>query len=71
MAGAAYGLDHVMAHDILRTVKSVNGLVIGIILKPFSFEGRRRQREVGYFVTNFTYSFYCEEVLERIEVFFI
>ncbi|XP_016432425.1 protein ACCUMULATION AND REPLICATION OF CHLOROPLASTS 3, chloroplastic [Nicotiana tabacum] len=46
VASAAYGTDHVPALDIIRRLKSRNGLVIGIILKPFSFEGRRRYNEV-------------------------
>lgn len=46
MASAAYGTDHVPALDIIRKLKSKNGLAIGIILKPFSFEGRRRYDEV-------------------------
>ncbi|XP_075093140.1 protein ACCUMULATION AND REPLICATION OF CHLOROPLASTS 3, chloroplastic isoform X6 [Nicotiana tabacum] len=46
VASAAYGTDHVPALDIIRRLKSRNGLVIGIILKPFSFEGRRRYDEV-------------------------
>ncbi|XP_070043981.1 protein ACCUMULATION AND REPLICATION OF CHLOROPLASTS 3, chloroplastic isoform X4 [Nicotiana tomentosiformis] len=46
VVSAAYGTDHVPALDIIRRLKSRNGLVIGIILKPFSFEGRRRYNEV-------------------------
>ncbi|KAK4380550.1 hypothetical protein RND71_002412 [Anisodus tanguticus] len=46
VASAAYGTDHVPALDIIRRLKSRNGLAIGIILKPFSFEGRRRYDEV-------------------------
>ncbi|KAA8529925.1 hypothetical protein F0562_034471 [Nyssa sinensis] len=46
VASVAYGSDHNTAIDILKTVKSANGLSVGIILKPFSFEGRRRQDEV-------------------------
>ena len=47
MASAGYGSDHITAIDILRTTRSANGLAIGIVLKPFSFEGKRRQDEVG------------------------
>ncbi|KAL1803508.1 hypothetical protein ACET3Z_032155 [Daucus carota] len=46
VAGAAYGSEYRVVLDILKTVKSANGLVFGIILKPFSFEGRRRRNEV-------------------------
>ncbi|MCD7454426.1 hypothetical protein HAX54_024825 [Datura stramonium] len=46
VASAAYGTDYVPALDIIRRLKSRNGLAIGIILKPFSFEGRRRYDEV-------------------------
>ncbi|KAK3006146.1 hypothetical protein RJ639_017541 [Escallonia herrerae] len=45
LVGAAYGLDHTRALEILKTVKSGNCLIVSIILKPFSFEGRRRQDE--------------------------
>lgn len=57
MAGAAYGSEHIMALDILKKVKSANGLVVGIILKPFSFEGQRRRDEVGYLQLNCLDSF--------------
>ncbi|KAJ8574260.1 hypothetical protein K7X08_026065 [Anisodus acutangulus] len=50
VASAAYGTDHVPALDIIRRLKSRNGLAIGIILKPFSFEGRRRYDEVTYLI---------------------
>ncbi|CAI9774707.1 unnamed protein product [Fraxinus pennsylvanica] len=46
VASAAYGSDHITALDILRNIKSVNGFVVGVILKPFRFEGQRRQYEV-------------------------
>lgn len=46
VASAGYGSDHITAIDILRTTRSANGLAIGVILKPFSFEGKRRQNEV-------------------------
>lgn len=46
MASAGYGLDHIAAVDILRTIRSVNGFIVVIILKPFGFEGQRRHDEV-------------------------
>lgn len=46
VASAGYGLEHYTAVDICRNVRSAKGLVVGIILKPFSFEGQRRQNEV-------------------------
>ncbi|KAI3453226.1 hypothetical protein Pfo_009889 [Paulownia fortunei] len=46
VASAAYGSDHITALEVLSNVKSGNGFVVGIILKPFSFEGQRRQDEV-------------------------
>ncbi|KAF7133548.1 hypothetical protein RHSIM_Rhsim09G0078600 [Rhododendron simsii] len=52
VATAGYGADHIRAVDILKTVKSTNRLVVGIILKPFSFEGRRRQDEVKDLIQN-------------------
>lgn len=50
MASAGYGFDHVTAVDIIRTIKSANGFTVVIILKPFSFEGQRRQDEVKHLV---------------------
>ncbi|XP_061364723.1 protein ACCUMULATION AND REPLICATION OF CHLOROPLASTS 3, chloroplastic isoform X2 [Gastrolobium bilobum] len=46
VASAGYGLDHTVAVDIFDTVRSLNGLTVAIVLKPFSFEGLRRQDEV-------------------------
>ena len=46
MASAGYGLDLITAIDILKTIRSANGFVVTIIMKPFSFEGQRRQDEV-------------------------
>ncbi|XP_011070512.1 protein ACCUMULATION AND REPLICATION OF CHLOROPLASTS 3 [Sesamum indicum] len=46
VASAAYGSDHITALEVLSNVKSANGFVVGIILKPFRFEGQRRQDEV-------------------------
>ncbi|XP_071722785.1 protein ACCUMULATION AND REPLICATION OF CHLOROPLASTS 3, chloroplastic-like [Rutidosis leptorrhynchoides] len=50
VASAGYGLDHVTAIDMLKTMKSRNGLAVAIILKPFSFEGKRRQDEVKHLI---------------------
>lgn len=50
MASAAYGEDIIPSLDILTRVRSADGLVIGIILKPFSFEGQRRKDEVNELV---------------------
>ncbi|PIA64062.1 hypothetical protein AQUCO_00201391v1 [Aquilegia coerulea] len=46
VASAGYGLDHITAIELLGAVKSAAGLAVVIILKPFSFEGQRRQEEV-------------------------
>ncbi|XP_027363321.1 protein ACCUMULATION AND REPLICATION OF CHLOROPLASTS 3 isoform X4 [Abrus precatorius] len=46
VASAGYGLDHTVAVDIFETVRSRNGLAVAIVLKPFRFEGLRRQDEV-------------------------
>ncbi|KAH0990834.1 hypothetical protein GBA52_002317 [Prunus armeniaca] len=46
VASAGYGLDLMIAIDILRKIRSANGFVVTIIMKPFSFEGQRRQAEV-------------------------
>ncbi|KAK9670045.1 hypothetical protein RND81_13G173000 [Saponaria officinalis] len=50
VASAGYGDDYVLAAEILRTVRSCNGIVIAVVLKPFSFEGQRRQDEVKMLV---------------------
>ncbi|RYR37013.1 hypothetical protein Ahy_A09g041946 isoform B [Arachis hypogaea] len=46
VASAGYGLDLSVAVDIFETVRSRNGLAVAIVLRPFSFEGLRRQDEV-------------------------
>ncbi|XP_068640423.1 protein ACCUMULATION AND REPLICATION OF CHLOROPLASTS 3, chloroplastic [Aristolochia californica] len=46
VASAGYGSDQVTVAKLLSTVKSRDGLAIAIILRPFSFEGQRRQNEV-------------------------
>ncbi|XP_024961939.1 protein ACCUMULATION AND REPLICATION OF CHLOROPLASTS 3 isoform X1 [Cynara cardunculus var. scolymus] len=46
VAGASYGSDLTTVHDIFEAIKLANGFVVTIILKPFRFEGRRRQDEV-------------------------
>lgn len=46
VAGASYGSDLPTVHDIFEAIKLANGFVVTIILKPFRFEGRRRQDEV-------------------------
>ena len=48
MASAGYGDDYVMAIDILRMIRSSGGLAVAVVVKPFSFEGQRRQDEVGH-----------------------
>ena len=48
MASAAYGTEDTVALEILGTTKSENGLVVGIILRPFSFEGQRRQGRYNF-----------------------
>ncbi|XP_021727938.1 protein ACCUMULATION AND REPLICATION OF CHLOROPLASTS 3-like [Chenopodium quinoa] len=50
VASAGYGDDHVTAIDTLRAIRSSGGLVIAVIVKPFSFEGQRRQDEVKILV---------------------
>ncbi|XP_057541966.1 protein ACCUMULATION AND REPLICATION OF CHLOROPLASTS 3, chloroplastic isoform X1 [Amaranthus tricolor] len=46
VASAGYGDDYVMAIDILRMIRSSGGLAVAVVVKPFSFEGQRRQDEV-------------------------
>nr|GEW78573.1 protein accumulation and replication of chloroplasts 3 isoform X1 [Tanacetum cinerariifolium] len=45
VAGASYGSDLTTVHDIFEAIKLANGFLVTIILKPFRFEGRRRQDE--------------------------
>ncbi|WCJ33732.1 Protein ACCUMULATION AND REPLICATION OF CHLOROPLASTS 3 chloroplastic [Euphorbia peplus] len=46
VASAGYGLDHVTAIDLLKTIRSRRGFAVAIFLRPFSFEGQRRQDEM-------------------------
>ncbi|TKY50766.1 ACCUMULATION AND REPLICATION OF CHLOROPLASTS 3 [Spatholobus suberectus] len=46
VASAGYGLYDTVVADIFETVRSRNGLTVAIVLKPFRFEGLRRQDEV-------------------------
>lgn len=46
VASAGYGEDCVVATDILKAIRSGGGLVVAVIMKPFSFEGQRRRDEV-------------------------
>ncbi|KAL4579522.1 hypothetical protein LXL04_015672 [Taraxacum kok-saghyz] len=58
VAGASYGSDLNAVHDIFEAIKLANGFVVTIILKPFRFEGQRRQNEVKdlmYKLEGFTY----------------
>ncbi|VFQ86500.1 unnamed protein product [Cuscuta campestris] len=50
VANAAYGGDNILSLEILKRVRCAGGLVIGIILKPFCFEGQRRLDEVNNLV---------------------
>ncbi|KAL2906942.1 Protein ACCUMULATION AND REPLICATION OF CHLOROPLASTS 3 [Bienertia sinuspersici] len=50
VASAGYGEDYVTATDILRAIRSSGGLVVAVIVKPFSFEGQRRRDEVNMLV---------------------
>ncbi|KAI3831038.1 hypothetical protein MKX03_011645 [Papaver bracteatum] len=71
VASAGYGLDHIKAIELLREIKPANGFSVGIILKPFSFEGRRRQDEVNDLVnklwenTNFCIEVDTDALLKR------
>ncbi|KAG2254289.1 hypothetical protein Bca52824_084425 [Brassica carinata] len=47
VASAGYGSDQVEAINILSAVRSEGGLAVAVLLKPFSFEGRRRLEEVN------------------------
>ncbi|KAI3788294.1 hypothetical protein L2E82_01054 [Cichorium intybus] len=46
VAVASYGSDLTTVHEIFEAIKLANGFGVTIILKPFRFEGQRRQNEV-------------------------
>ncbi|KAI4320187.1 hypothetical protein MLD38_033693 [Melastoma candidum] len=52
VATAGYGLDQTYVVDFLRGARSPCTLIVAIILKPFPFEGQRRQNEVKFLVEN-------------------
>ncbi|CAN7130328.1 unnamed protein product [Brassica rapa subsp. narinosa] len=47
VASAGYGSDQVEAINILSAVRSGGSLAVAVLLRPFSFEGRRRLEEVN------------------------
>jgi hypothetical protein len=48
VASAGYGSDQVEAINILSAVRSGGNLAVAVLLKPFSFEGRKRLEEVVF-----------------------
>ncbi|CAA6663126.1 unnamed protein product [Spirodela intermedia] len=46
VASAGHDRDHIAAITLLNAVKSAGGLAIAVLIRPFSFEGQRRQLEV-------------------------
>ncbi|KAM7254970.1 hypothetical protein ACFE04_020211 [Oxalis oulophora] len=48
VASAGYASDHLTAIDMLKTIKSANGLAIAIFLNPFNFEGKTRLHQIKY-----------------------
>eukprot|EP00257_Ricinus_communis_P017909 XP_015576468.1 protein ACCUMULATION AND REPLICATION OF CHLOROPLASTS 3 isoform X2 [Ricinus communis] len=63
VASAGYGLDHLTAIDILKTVRSTDGFAVAICLRPFSFEGQRRQDEVKNLVGEIQeYTNFCIDI---------
>ncbi|KAK4842089.1 hypothetical protein QYF36_015554 [Acer negundo] len=71
VAGAGYGSDHIAVINILKAIKLTDTYAIAIILKPFSFEGRRRLDEVEDLVakiqehTNFCIDIETDRLLEK------
>ncbi|OWM90690.1 hypothetical protein CDL15_Pgr020995 [Punica granatum] len=71
IASAGYGLDHTRAIEILKSIRSVNGYAVAIILRPFSFEGQRRKDEVNHLVgtlkehTNFCIDINTDMLLKK------
>lgn len=48
MATAGYGSDQAEAINILSAVRTGGNLAVAVLLKPFSFEGRKRLEEVVF-----------------------
>ncbi|KAL0541766.1 hypothetical protein IC582_021823 [Cucumis melo] len=71
VVSAGYGFDYFAAVDMLRTIRSANGFTVTIVLKPFSFEGKRRQDEVKHLVgrlkehTSFLIDIDTDRLLEK------
>lgn len=55
-------MDHITAIELLNAVKLAGGLTIAIILKPFSFEGQRRQEEVILIFCKFNIPFLVSKI---------
>ncbi|XP_019709803.2 protein ACCUMULATION AND REPLICATION OF CHLOROPLASTS 3, chloroplastic isoform X3 [Elaeis guineensis] len=64
VATAGHGLDHITAIELLNAVKLAGGLTVAIILKPFSFEGQRRQEEVFELINKLQECSYFQIVVE-------
>ncbi|KAJ3692914.1 hypothetical protein LUZ60_012009 [Juncus effusus] len=45
VASTGHGSDHITATGLLNSVKSKGNLAVSIIVRPFNFEGQRRQQE--------------------------
>ncbi|ERN17043.1 hypothetical protein AMTR_s00044p00037180 [Amborella trichopoda] len=46
VANAGYGSDHHIITELISAVRSSDGLAVCIVVKPFSFEGQKRQYEI-------------------------
>ncbi|XP_010471599.1 PREDICTED: protein ACCUMULATION AND REPLICATION OF CHLOROPLASTS 3-like [Camelina sativa] len=71
VASAGYGSDQVEAINILSAVRSGGNLAVAVLLKPFSFEGRKRLEEVNELArklqqhTNFCIDIDIEVLLQK------
>ncbi|KAL1216692.1 Protein ACCUMULATION AND REPLICATION OF CHLOROPLASTS 3 [Cardamine amara subsp. amara] len=71
VVSAGYGSDQVEAISILSAVRSGGYLAVAVLLKPFSFEGRRRLEEVNELArklqqhTNFCIDIDIEMLLQK------
>ncbi|CAL9240708.1 unnamed protein product [Arabidopsis halleri] len=71
VASAGYGSDQADAINILSVVRSGGNLAVAVLLKPFSFEGRKRLEEVNELArklqqhTNFCIDIDIEVLLQK------
>ncbi|XP_078440146.1 GTP binding protein [Wolffia australiana] len=73
VASAGVDREHIPAIAFLNAVRSAGGLAVAVLLRPFSFEGQRRQQEVDDLLksiqeSSIFYSVMETEILLKTEV---